>query len=128
MTDVQKLKTLAEAAGGVSWSWWTSNSFLRLTTELDGRHGSDGDAISAYRDSVQCPDGIKAFIEAANPAAVLRLIAKFEFLREGAGSLDGVLTITERSRVEALAELRKCQAELTKLKAENKALRKGLQS
>lgn len=77
-----ELNRLAEAAGGVEWKWWDSNSTLRLTTEINGRHGADGDAISAYRDSVQCPESIRAFIEAASPYMVKALIAENDWLRE----------------------------------------------
>lgn len=76
------LRQLAEAAGGVDWRWWSSNSTLRLTTELAGRHGADGDAISAYQGEVQCPEVFRAFIEAASPAAVQALIAEIDRLKE----------------------------------------------
>ena len=84
MTDYSELKRLAEAAGCVDWSWWTSNSALRLTTECNGRHGADGDAISAHRDSVECPEVYRAFIENASPANVSALIAEIEALRKAA--------------------------------------------
>jgi len=46
MSDL--LKTAALAAGGIEWSWWTSNSVLRLTSNLD--HGlRDGDVLSAVK-------------------------------------------------------------------------------
>ncbi|MEB0311531.1 hypothetical protein QN382_19850 [Pseudomonas sp. 10B1] len=80
MTDFAKLKELAEAAGGVRWEWWTSNSTLRLTTETEGRSGADGDAISAYQSNVECPVKYRDFIAAANPAVVLGLIADNERL------------------------------------------------
>ena len=76
--DKTKLKAACEAAGGVTWSWWTSNSTLRLTTERDGRHGADGDAISAHADSVQCSVIYREFIELASPAIVQALIAENE--------------------------------------------------
>ena len=81
MRDNSELKRLAEATGSVEWKWWDSNSTLRLTTESGGRHSADGDAISAYRDSVQCPEVFRSFIEAASPAAVSALIAEKEALR-----------------------------------------------
>jgi len=83
MTDHTKLKRLAEAAGSVEWKWWDSNSTLRLTTEVSGRHGADGDAISAYKDSVQCPEVYRAFIEAASPAAVQTLLDDLDEARNG---------------------------------------------
>ena len=85
MADIEKLKALAEAAGGKTWAWWTSCSFRRLTI-----HGErDGGALSASvcADGVATIDGTEAareFIEAASPAAVLELIAEVERLREKA--------------------------------------------
>ncbi|WP_236193558.1 hypothetical protein [Pseudomonas faucium] len=83
-SDCEKLKALAEATGGVSWTWWTSNSTLRLTTARDGRHGADGDALSAHGDSINCPETYREFIAAAHPAAVLALLAENESLRKDA--------------------------------------------
>ncbi|ENY75654.1 hypothetical protein C206_20851 [Pseudomonas putida TRO1] len=81
-TDCEKFKALAEAAGGVAWAWWTSNSTLRLTTEKDGRHGADGDALSAHGDNISCPAAYREFIAALHPAAVLALLAESEALRK----------------------------------------------
>ncbi|MFZ5936638.1 hypothetical protein ACOKS3_17625 [Pseudomonas sp. HS6-2] len=83
-SDCEKLKALAEATGGVSWTWWTSNSTLRLTTDRDGRHGADGDALSAHGDSIHCPEEYREFIAAVHPAAVLVLLAENEALRKDA--------------------------------------------
>lgn len=88
--DTNELKSLAEAAGLVDWKWWTSNSVLRLTTEREGRHGADGDAISAYHDNVQCPEAYRAFIEKASPAAVGELIAKIDRLEAALRSPDEI--------------------------------------
>lgn len=77
-----ELRQLVEAASGVDWKWWSSNSTLRLTTEVDGRHGSDGDVISAYQNNVQCPEVFRDFIEAASPAAVRALIAEIDLLKD----------------------------------------------
>ncbi|MBP5060224.1 ead/Ea22-like family protein [Pseudomonas chlororaphis] len=110
MTDYTELKRLAEVAGGVEWKWWDSNSTLRLTTEKDGRHGADGDAISAYRDSVQCPEGIRAFIEAASPAAVLALISEIE----------------RRDENPNFRAIQAARAEVCRIKAKNEALRKAM--
>lgn len=82
--DKQKLKALAEATGGVTWSWWTSNSLLRLTTEQAGRHGPDGDAVSAHGNNVACASPYREFIEAASPATVLALVAEIETLHDRA--------------------------------------------
>jgi hypothetical protein len=107
MTDHTELKLLAEAAGSVEWKWWDSNSTLRLTTDINGRHGADGDAISAYQDSVQCPDVFRAFIEAANPAVVLALLDDLDEARNG-------------MKYACAMRLKK---EIDRLQAENEALR-----
>lgn len=105
-----ELTDLARAAGSVGWKWWDSNSTLRLTTKVKGRHGADGDAISAYRDSVQCPEPFRAFIEAASPAAVLALVTENEFLTE--------------SRNEAREDRNKIGDRYDQIKIENNELRK----
>lgn len=74
------LRELAQAAGGIAWSWWTSNSTLRLTSD---RGSKDGDVLSAYRAAdgvanVECPEQYRAYIEAASPAAVLNLHAELD--------------------------------------------------
>lgn len=82
MSDVERLEALAQAAGGKPWSWWTSCSFRRLTIERE----RDGGALSAAActDGVATIDGpppVLEFIEAASPAAVLRLIQENRRLR-----------------------------------------------
>ena len=122
MSDTTKLKLAAQAAGGVDWKWWDSNSTLRLTTQVNGRHGADGDAISAYRDSVQCPEAVRAFIEAANPATVLALIADSERNQRmllaacmDMGAIGNALDADMNSDGEALLEV------VVELKAEKEA-------
>lgn len=83
MSDL--LKAAALAAGGIEWSWWTSNSVLRLTSNLD--HGlRDGDVLSAVMSMDGAPllaitKPYRDFIEVATPAAILTLIADNERLR-----------------------------------------------
>lgn len=83
MSKWNELKDAVEAVGAKSWSWWTSNSYLRLTFERE----QDGGALS----SSVCSDGVttvradrdvRAFIELASPAAIAELIAENERLRE----------------------------------------------
>ncbi|WP_256220327.1 hypothetical protein [Pseudomonas sp. NBRC 111138] len=81
MTKTNILKLLAEAVENVDWAWWTSNSTLRLTSENNGRHGTDGDVISAHGDNVSCPEGFRAFIEEASPANIAVLVAENERLQ-----------------------------------------------
>ena len=73
--NLDHLEALARAATPGPWAWWTSNSVLRLT----GDDGIDGGVLHAYarRDhaDICCGESDRAFIAAANPAAVLELIA-----------------------------------------------------
>ena len=75
LPDLDKLETLARAATPGPWSWWTSNSTLRLT----GADGRDGGVLYGYarhgNGDVNCAPNDQAFISAANPAALLALIA-----------------------------------------------------
>lgn len=80
-----QLKAAAMAAGGIKWRWWTSNSVLRLTSNID--HGlRDGDVLSAVKSMDGTPllaiaEQYRDFIEAATPAAILALIAENERLQ-----------------------------------------------
>ncbi|GEM_PF-4341687 len=73
--DLNHLEALARAATPGPWSWWTSNSVLRLT----GDDGIDGGVLHAYSHrghaDICCGESDRAFMVAANPAAVLALIA-----------------------------------------------------
>ena len=75
LLDLDHLEALARAATPGPWSWWTSNSTLRLT----GADGRDGGVLYGYArqgdGDVNCAPNNQAFIAAANPAAVLALIA-----------------------------------------------------
>jgi hypothetical protein len=79
--DIEKLKALAAVATPGPWQWWTSNSTLRLT----GADGKDGGVLHAYVHSgygdISCNEANRAFIEAANPAAVRELVSEIERLR-----------------------------------------------
>lgn len=103
-----ELRQLVEAAGSVDWKWWSSNSTLRLTTEVDGRHGNDGDAISAYQNNVQCPEVFRAFIEAASPSAVQGLIAETDQLKND-------LQISNHACFLSIAEKKSLQGQLHSL-------------
>ncbi|MGE0769863.1 MAG: hypothetical protein AB7L90_25775 [Hyphomicrobiaceae bacterium] len=88
MIDVDKLEALSIALEGRRWSWWDSNSFRRLTfVERSGWHGQDGGALHATvsrhdgHPDVQMAPGVREFIEEANPAVVLELIAEIGKLR-----------------------------------------------
>lgn len=80
------LKALAADAGGKSWRWRDSCSYRRLT--FDG--GQDGGAlrgtvhVSDGTADVSMADGVREFIEAANPQAVQALVLWAEQLRRRA--------------------------------------------
>lgn len=83
MSDL--LKATALAAGAIEWHWWTSNSELRLTSNLH-RGLRDGDVLSVVKSMDGTPllsiaKPYRDFIEAATPAAILALIADNERLR-----------------------------------------------
>jgi len=75
LPDLDHMEALARAATPGPWCWWTSNSTLRLT----GADGRDGGVLYGYArqgdGDVNCAPNNQAFIAAANPAAVLALIA-----------------------------------------------------
>lgn len=83
MVDIDKLEALSTALDGRRWSWWDSNSFRRLTfVERSGWHGQDGGALHPTvsrhdgHPDVQMAPGVREFVEEANPAVVLELIAE----------------------------------------------------
>jgi hypothetical protein len=75
LPDLDHLEALARAANPGPWEWWTSNSVLRLSAA----DGIDGGVLQAYShrggSNICCGMSDRAFIAAANPAAVLTLIA-----------------------------------------------------
>lgn len=75
LPDLDRLEALARAATPGPWTWWTSNSVLRLSAD----DGIDGGVLHAYsrrsHADICCGESDRAFIAAANPAAVLALIA-----------------------------------------------------
>lgn len=75
MTDIHKLKALAEAATPKKWS--TSGSYIAPTREESG-----ATYVESWRSiALVSDDKDRAFIAAANPAAVLELVAEIERLR-----------------------------------------------
>ncbi|WP_064799492.1 ead/Ea22-like family protein [Serratia plymuthica] len=77
---LSELKATALAATPGPWEWFTSNSMARLSSTPSGK---DGDVLSAFHasDGVPCVNVSQrdmAFIAAANPAAVLALLAELE--------------------------------------------------
>ncbi|QLG93310.1 hypothetical protein HZF02_15650 [Pseudomonas yamanorum] len=81
----EPLKSATLAAGGIEWAWWTSNSVLRLTSNLN-RGLQDGDVLSAIistdgRPVLAIAKTYQDFIEAATPAAILRLTTERDQLQ-----------------------------------------------
>lgn len=91
--QIEKMKALALAATPGPWQWWSSNSVKRVT----GADGRDGGVLHAYsfRDGadIACSPSDQAFIAAANPAAVLELIAEVERLRAEVERLENGMEI-----------------------------------
>lgn len=83
----ETLESAALAAGGIEWTWWTSNSTLRLTSKSKQRNGSDGDVLEAHVTSdgtatLSCPSPYREFIEYATPSAVLALISQLSISQQ----------------------------------------------
>lgn len=97
--DLDRLEALAKAATPGPWAWWTSNSTLRLT----GADGKDGSVLYAYGHSgnsdVCCSPENKAFIAAANPAAILELIAAHRAALAAKGQQEPVAWISVKDRL-----------------------------
>lgn len=79
MMERDKLKELAQAATPGKWAWWTSNSYLRLSSA----RGGDGDVLhgAILRDgccTITVSEANRDFIAAANPAAISELVALVE--------------------------------------------------
>ncbi|MFZ3286572.1 MAG: ead/Ea22-like family protein [Telluria sp.] len=82
MRDYSELRKKAQAATPGTWSWWTSNSYLRLSSE----RGGDGDILHGARLSDGCctvnvTEQNRAYIAAANPATILALLDELDALR-----------------------------------------------
>jgi len=78
--DHTNLRALALAATPGPWTWWTSNSYRRLSSDATRK---DGDVLRgvAQRDGhpdIACSEADRAYIAAANPAAILVLLAELE--------------------------------------------------
>lgn len=76
--ELRELREAAEAATPGPWTWWTSCSFNRLSSDATRK---DGDVLHAvkYRDGVCGIEGSEAdmrFIALANPQTILALLAE----------------------------------------------------
>ena len=84
MTDiselVQRIKAAAEKATPGKWMWWTSNSFLRLSSDATAK---DGGVIDSYRmtdghTSLRVSKADQDFIALACPENILVLTDSLE--------------------------------------------------
>lgn len=74
--DIEHLTEVATAATPGSWSWWSSNSHYRLSSDDTGK---DGDVISAVKAAdgmavINCNARNREFIETFDPACVMQLL------------------------------------------------------
>ena len=82
MTDLAELKRLAEAAGGKAWECY-SEPDVGMPETLMELTPTGHKAFKLSRTPIEpLPDEHRRFIAAANPAAILALIAEVERLRE----------------------------------------------
>lgn len=79
--DIKALREALEAGPTPGpWAWWTSCSYRRLSSDKTGK---DGDVLYAavHRDGVGDvvgTDATKAYIAAANPDRIARILARLE--------------------------------------------------
>lgn len=74
--ELQRLVEIAESATFDKWSWWSSNSHFRLSSDSSGK---DGDVISASKAVdglavVNCKAADREFIATFNPVLVRQLL------------------------------------------------------
>lgn len=98
MTDiselVQKIKTAAEKATPGKWTWWTSNSFLRLSSDATAK---DGGVIDSYRmtdghTSLRVSKADQDFIALCFPENITVIIDALEKKQESNEFLKGQLS------------------------------------
>jgi hypothetical protein len=99
--DIDALETLAKVAGGDEWTqtYATSTNLARVwlpdgdaVCQCFGNIGHQPEAIDA--------DDVSEYIAAANPAAILALIAEVRALREDAGCYRWLRDQTKDNRME----------------------------
>lgn len=77
LAELEELARIAAAATPGPWRWWTSNSRLRLSSDVDRRDGGVVDADVNRHDwvaSLICKREDREYIAAVAPNAVTRLI------------------------------------------------------
>lgn len=145
MTDIQKLKALAEAADQSNWSYLVPNSPATNPDGLAlllGPRRKDMDRMTGYN-----ADDAR-YIATANPAAVLDLIAEIDRLQAAKATLDRLgytdnggqlwkpplgkkpdFDLIDQLKAAALEDLRlrtELMEQFNQLKAENESLRKAI--
>ena len=90
MTDLDEIERLARAATPGKWVWWTSCSYRRLMAESITPPHTRGVIEPCVQRSDGHPDCIVSeedrwFMEAANPAAILTLVARLRAAEEALG-------------------------------------------
>ncbi len=117
MSDHSELKRLAEAATPGPWAY--DGSYVCPARTEDGTT-----YVELWRSIADChqPENTK-FIAAANPAAVLVLIAEVEGLRAQHGRDSAELRSLCQARDDARKELDQLKAEVERLTADNTSLR-----
>jgi len=117
MTDIQKLKALAEAATSGEWRYGPGDGEDESPIVFVDLPQSSSDAISVLFEGDWATDADAKFVSIANPAAVLELIAEIE-------SLKSCLEMESAELAWSDSDGRAIQVERDLLKADNEALRK----
>ncbi|MEL5317636.1 ead/Ea22-like family protein [Serratia ureilytica] len=111
---LSELKAAAMAATPGPWEWFTSNSMARLSSTPSGK---DGDVLSAFRasDGVPCVSVSQhnmAFIAAANPAAVIELLAELEAKNKRIAELEAEAKVWESATTKHLERAEEAEKRL----------------
>ncbi|WP_460044145.1 ead/Ea22-like family protein [Pseudomonas sp. S2_H01] len=126
MTDIKALKALAEAA--TPGPWHAENERHEGSINSDYRHIGMVSMHANVREDIPQNFANQEFIAAANPAAVLELIAEIERLHFENGSLRGSCKTTGKDLTTAVRACNKATKERDQLKAENFDLGAGKQA
>lgn len=106
MTDLDEIERLARAATPGKWVWWTSCSYRRLMAESITPPYTRGVIEPCVQRSDGHPDCIVSeedrwFMEAANPAAILTLIARLRAAEKALGNISAQLLVSDSYAAQA---------------------------
>jgi hypothetical protein len=119
MTDIQKLKSLAEAATPGPWTVSEEHE----SASFQGYVVGDPDGwIAIFGTTNQDADNAD-YVAASNPAAVLELVAEIERLREANKTVECRFGVSEDTLKTIRGCLASAEGDIDQLKAENAALR-----